>query len=127
MKVKIGLVLGLALLASLAYVWLQQRKEAAYAAATPYERGWMLIADRGCTACHQADNGFRAPVLKGLIGQTVKLADGRTVLADAAYVRRSLLEPKSEVSAGYQPVMPSYAGSLTDEQIESIVSALGAP
>lgn len=106
------------------YVWKKQQFEAAYAAASPYEKGWMLIEDRGCTACHQSENSFRAPILKNLIGQSVQLADGRRVTVDAAYVRRALIAPKEEVSAGYQPVMPSYAEQLSEEEIDAIIAAL---
>ena len=124
---KLGLVFGLILITSLAFVYVRHRQQAAYAAATPPERGWMLIDSRGCTDCHQADSSYRAPLLRGLIGRTVKLADGRTLIADAAYVRRSLLEPKREISAGYQGVMPTYEGRLSDEELDEIVAALSQP
>ena len=50
-----------------------------------------------------------------------ELADGRTVVADEAYLRRAIEEPGAEVVAGFQEGMPAYVGVLTDSQIESLV------
>jgi hypothetical protein len=45
-------------------------------------------------------------------------------MADEAYLRESMLQPSAKVVAGYERgevSMPSYAGVLTDQQIESLV------
>ena len=57
------------------------------------------------------------PPLTGLYGRTVALADGKSAIADDAYIRRSIVDPKSEVRAGYPPLMPSYDGKIEPEQI----------
>jgi len=48
----------------------------------------------------------------------------RSVTVDEAYLRRSLLEPNGEVSKGFPPVMPSYAGRLADTEIAAIIGFL---
>ena len=81
----------------------------------------------GCRACHA--QGRVAPPLEGLYGRTVLLDDGRTVVADEAYLRESLLEPNAKVVAGYPRLMPSYKGQLTPTEIDRLVcyvESLGA-
>jgi cytochrome c oxidase subunit 2 len=63
-----------------------------------------------------------APALEGLIGRTVHLQDGRSLVADENYVRDSMLLPKKDVVAGFEPVMPSFAGQLDEEEIEALVA-----
>ena len=57
----------------------------------------------------------------GLIGRTVHLSDGRTLTADESYVRDSILLPKKDVVAGFDPIMPSFAGQIGEEDIEAII------
>jgi mono/diheme cytochrome c family protein len=114
----------LVVLAGVAYKIARDKQAAVYAAATPYQRGWMLIEDKGCVACHQQSSGFRAPVLNNLYGRTVKLADGSEITADAAYIRESIIAPMTKIVAGYQPVMPNYQGQFTDEEMEALITAM---
>ena len=46
---------------------------------------------------------------------------GRRVLADENYIRRSILDPSAQMVAGYPPIMPTYRGQLTPEQINTLV------
>jgi cytochrome c oxidase subunit 2 len=55
--------------------------------------------------------------LNGVYDGKVLLADGSTVTADDAYIRESILNPQAKIVAGYQPLMPSFQGQLTEEQI----------
>lgn len=84
--------------------------------------GQRLYSDFGCVACHTltgtADAGGS---LTGLIGQERTLADGRTIVADRDYVRRAILEPDADVVAGFAPKMPSYAGVLSEPQLEALL------
>lgn len=73
----------------------------------------------GCAGCHDHDR--IAPSLAGLAGRKVQLARGSNVIADAAYVRRSIVEPTSDLVAGYQPLMPSYRAQLSGQQLDSLV------
>ena len=50
------------------------------------------------------------------------MADGSTITADDAYIRESILAPAAKVVAGYQPVMPSFQGQLTEEQILALTA-----
>jgi len=128
MKLKPGIWIILAIfLGALAYVVYKvarDKRAAVYAAATPFDRGWMLIEDKGCTSCHQPASGFRAPVLNNLYGKTVKLADGSEIVADAAYIKESIIAPMSKVAAGYQPVMPNYQGQFTDDELDALIEAM---
>ena len=72
--------------------------------------------------CHAASSGVHAPKLDGLYGRTVQLSDGRHVRADDAYIRDSMLEPRRDVVAGYDPIMPSFAGLLDDGEIQSLTA-----
>ena len=65
-----------------------------------------------------------APRLDGVAGRRVALAAGGTVLADAAYLRDSMLLPNKHVVAGYEPVMPSYQGQIPEDEILQIVTYL---
>ena len=50
------------------------------------------------------------------------LADGSTVTADDSYIRESLLQPNAKIVAGFQPVMPTFQGQLTEEQIVALTA-----
>jgi cytochrome c oxidase subunit II len=77
---------------------------------------------RGCKQCHSIDGTTNTgPTWKGLFGHEVKLADGSTVVADENYIRESIIDPQAKVVAGYQPVMPTYKGSIKDKQITGII------
>ncbi len=84
-------------------------------------RGFALFRQYGCSGCHSAQSAVHAPDLDGLIGSEVHLADGRTLRADETYVRDSILAPAKDVVAGYSPIMPSFVGQITEEDIEAIV------
>lgn len=85
-------------------------------------RGEQLFAARGCSGCHAVASSVHAPSLAGIWGQAVPLADGRIATVDAAYLRDSILQPKRDVVAGYEPIMPSYEGLLTDGEIQSLIA-----
>jgi cytochrome c oxidase subunit 2 len=65
-----------------------------------------------------------APDLAGLYGRQVPLADGRSVVADEAYLRDSILQPKRDIAAGYAPIMPSFAGRLGERELQRILAYL---
>ena len=98
-------------------------------AATPglAAQGFALFRERGCSGCHAPGDEASppsAPALEGLLGRRVRLADGRSLVADANYVRDSILAPDKDIVAGYAPSMPSYAGQLSEEQIEALLAWL---
>jgi cytochrome c oxidase subunit 2 len=84
--------------------------------------GEAIFRARGCSGCHSEASTVHAPDLNGLYGRKVQLADGRTVTADEAYLRDSMLMPRRDVVAGFEPIMPSYAGILGDGDIVSLTA-----
>jgi len=93
---------------------------------TTAARGRALFQRLGCAAYHDAGATVQAPRLDGLIGRTVTLQDGRTVTADAAYVRDAMLDPRKDIVAGYAPIMPTYQGQVGEEDILAIIAYLRA-
>ena len=87
--------------------------------------GPQLFQEKGCEVCHSIDGTPRiGPTVKGLFGKTVTvLTDGkeRRVMADEAYLRKSILEPNADVVVGFPPVMPSQKGLLTDQEIDALI------
>lgn len=96
------------------------------------EEGRRVYRLMGCAACHSVD-GTRffhiGPTWLGLFGSEVSFfAGGRkrrgAVVADEAYLRESILDPPAKIVAGYERgeyAMPSYAGVITESQVESLV------
>ncbi len=48
--------------------------------------------------------------------------DVRFTLADDRYIRDSILRPKQEVVAGYQPLMPSFEGQINEPDLFKIIA-----
>ena len=46
---------------------------------------------------------------------------GEPVVADEAYIRESIVNPAAKIVAGYQPIMPTYRGQLTEEEIIQLI------
>jgi len=85
------------------------------------ENGEKLFQDLACGNCHKADGSGRCPSLVGLYGRSVMLADGRTITADEAYLRESILRPDAKIVAGYQPLMPTFQGLVTEEGVLQLI------
>jgi cytochrome c oxidase subunit II len=85
------------------------------------DNGQKLFQDLACSNCHKPDGSGRCPTLVGLFGKNVQLSDGRTVKADEAYIRESILQPTAKVVAGFQPVMPTFQGLVTEEGVLSLI------
>ena len=43
-------------------------------------------------------------------------------MADEAYVRESILNPAAKVVKGFQPVMPTFQGLVTEEQLLQLIA-----
>ena len=65
---------------------------------------------------------MHAPNLAGLYGRPVPLSDGSTVIADERYLRDSILLPRKEVAAGYAPIMPSFTGQISEQDIFDLIA-----
>lgn len=86
------------------------------------QAGGDLYRSLGCSGCHEPNGVVRAPSLHGLYGHPVPLQDGRFVIADERYLRDCMLTPTDEVPASYEPVMPSFAGRLSEDQIYQLIA-----
>jgi cytochrome c oxidase subunit 2 len=84
--------------------------------------GEKVFAELGCATCHRSDVQGRGPNLQGVFGHPVQLEDGRTVTADENYVRESILDPGSKRLKGFQPIMPTFQGLVTEEQVNALVA-----
>lgn len=85
-------------------------------------RGEALFQSRGCNGCHGANAHVVAPALRGVFGNTVQLASGETITADEQYVMESILDPQAKVVAGYEPIMPTFQGLLSTEELAQLVT-----
>jgi cytochrome c oxidase subunit 2 len=103
--------------------WLAQGNAGASMAA----RGFEAFRKYGCSGCHDPRSTVHAPDLRGLYGRVVHLQDGRTVVADEAYIRDSILLPARDVVAGFDPVMPSFAGQIAEDEILDVIAWLKQP
>jgi len=84
--------------------------------------GEKIFAELGCATCHRADTQGRGPNLKGVFGKPVELADGRTVTADENYLRECILDPGAKRVKGFQPIMPTFQGLVSEEQVNALVA-----
>lgn len=88
----------------------------------PVELGEVLTQRNACTTCHSTDGSIlQAPSFQGLFGSERPLESGETVIADENYIRESILNPQAKIHEGFQPVMPAFAGTLDDDQINAII------
>jgi mono/diheme cytochrome c family protein len=83
--------------------------------------GAALFQSQGCIGCHTDQNGPIAPSLHGIYGKPVALEGGQTVTADDAYIKESILNPTAKVVKGFNPIMPSFQGKVTDDQISQLI------
>ncbi len=86
------------------------------------DAGAKLFQDLTCVTCHLETSQGRGPVLKGAYGNPVHLQNGATVVMDDAYIRESILRPQEKVVAGFQPIMPTFQGLVTEEQLLQLIA-----
>lgn len=88
----------------------------------PVAQGRALFTSYGCAGCHSPGSEVRAPPLGGIFGRPVQFAGGGAGIADDDYIRDSILLPRKHVVAGYQPVMPSFQGQVSEADILALVA-----
>ena len=71
---------------------------------------------------HERDDRGRGPALAGLFGRKVFLTNNQTVVADESYVRESIENPQAKIVAGFGPIMPTFQGQVTPEQLIQLMS-----
>jgi cytochrome c oxidase subunit 2 len=92
--------------------------------------GQKLFSELGCATCHRSDTQGRGPNLEGVYGKPQMLDNGQTVMVDDNYVRESILNPGVKVVSGFKPIMPTFNGIVSEEQLLSLIAyvkSLGVP
>ncbi len=92
--------------------------------------GEKLFTSLGCVTCHSGQADARGPNLAGVFGKPQKLSDGTTVIADENYIRNSILNPQLQIVAGFEPIMPTFSGQVSEEsliQLMAYIKSLQAP
>jgi len=89
------------------------------------EAGRQAALANGCAVCHgQYGQGGAAGSFFGLWGAEVELSDGTTVVADADYLRRAIVDPAAEIVAGSDLEMP--AVELSDADVAAMLTWIEA-
>jgi cytochrome c oxidase subunit 2 len=90
---------------------------------SPAVAGQQLYQSLGCVTCHGANGeGGRGPALVSLFGRKIDLTNGQSLTADEAYVRESIENPQAKIVAGFGPIMPTFQGQVTPEQLIQLMS-----
>ena len=76
----------------------------------------------GCATCHKAESVGRGPTLVGVFGEPVQLATGEIVTVDESYVRESILAPSTKLVNGYQAIMPTFQGQISEETLMQLLT-----
>jgi cytochrome c1 len=83
--------------------------------------GKALAQTKGCASCHVFYGRDAAgPTWKDVYGSEVTLSDGSKVIADEAYLIRSIKDPWAQKVKGFGTIMPR--NKLTDQEVASIVA-----
>lgn len=86
------------------------------------QAGEKLFTQLGCQTCHVEESGARGPSLHGLYNKPVSLAGGGVIQADDGYLRQSILDPAGQVVDGFLPIMPTYKGQVSEEDVLQLIS-----
>jgi len=93
---------------------------------SPEDRGDQWRTRFACASCHSIDGStLVGPSWLGLYGSEVTLSDGSTVTADEEYIRNSILDPASQIVAGFEnAAMPAnFAEQFASEQAQLLDSS----
>jgi cytochrome c oxidase subunit 2 len=89
---------------------------------TAVENGERLFTDLSCNTCHREDSTGRGPSLIGVFGTEVELRGGRRVTADENYLRESIMNSQARVVDGFQPIMPTFQGMVSEENLMQLIA-----
>ncbi len=93
-------------------------------------QGERLFQKYACNTCHMDSGTGRGPMLAGAYGKTRPLVGGSSVVIDDNYIRESILNPQGKIAAGFQPIMPTFQGQVSEEDLIRLlayVKSLPAP
>lgn len=86
------------------------------------QEGQQLFLKLQCLKCHTNTTTAAAPNLEGLWRTERRLRGGGAEIADADYIKQSILRPRLKVREGWEPIMPSYQGQVTDADLDKLVA-----
>ena len=90
---------------------------------SPALAGQQLYQTLGCVSCHGvAGEGGRGPALAGIFGSRIFLRGGGSLKVDDAYIRESIVDPQARIVSGFGPIMPTFQGQVTEEQLLQILA-----
>lgn len=90
------------------------------------QAGAQVFQDFGCNGCHQETDTATAPGLQGIYGTERVMESGETAIADEEYLREAILVPHARVVQGYQNIMPSFEGRLSEDQLEALLAYIAS-
>lgn len=90
------------------------------------DRGAALFQQLACDTCHLESGQGRGPSLQNIWGKPVELTDGTTVVVDEAYVRESILNSQAKIVRGFQPLMPTFQGLISEEGLAALIEHVRA-
>jgi cytochrome c oxidase subunit 2 len=85
------------------------------------QRGAALFQQLACNSCHLDTGQGRGPSLKDIFGRPVELQDGSTTVVDEAYLRESILNSQAKIVKGFQPLMPTFQGLISEEGLLALI------
>ena len=85
------------------------------------QRGAKLFNDLACVTCHLDNGQGRGPSLKDIVGTTVELQNGSSATVDDTYLRESILNSQAKVVKGFQPLMPTFQGLISEENLLALI------
>ena len=87
-----------------------------------------VLDDNGCLDCHSIDGSdLVGPTFKGIYGrQTTVISEGteRVLVADDAYIKKSILYPDKEIVKGFPAGMPSFEDEISEDDLKRIIEYL---
>ena len=84
--------------------------------------GEKLFHELGCISCHRPDGKGIGPSLAGVFGRPVTDPSCGVLTVDEEYLREAILNPSTTVAEGFPPVMPSFAGTVTEEELQALTA-----
>jgi cytochrome c oxidase subunit 2 len=101
--------------------WLEE--ESQFSTLPLVKRGEKLFGIKACVSCHNVADPSRkvGPSLFHKFGTEETLNDGSKIMVDENYVRESILIPTAKIVNGFQPVMPSFQGQLSEAELTALI------
>ena len=81
----------------------------------------------GCSGCHGGSAMVRAPPLSDIYGKPQPMQGGGFKTVDENYLHDSIMLAQKDMVAGYEPVMPSYQGVASEDDVVRLIAYLKQP